>query len=229
MMTYQRRQNRASRPSYVVLMLSVVLILGVCGFSVGCGSEDVVDTTSPADTAEVKSYTDPIYGFSFDYPADWKLDEDSGAEIEGGINAAKGVSVFDPQGASNGRYFLNVFQVSVYELAMTIDDSVLPDVKPQLESAIAGVASQDESWETLEAMSAAEAGGLNGFKTTVTHALDGEMVKSTLYFLFDGSIEYELMLQAGVEDWETAQADLGAVLASFRPGVSTDATDTNTR
>lgn len=228
MRTHQWRRL-TSRPVNIALIIAVALTLGGCGFSIGCSAGDDVDTQGSGDVGETKSYTDPDYGFSFDYPTDWELDDNSQAEVEGGLAAAKGVSAFDPEGAKNGDYFLDVFQVSVYELSMTVDESMLPDVKPELESVVAGIASQDESWETLEAMSAAEVGGLKGYKTTVTHAMDSEMVKSTLYFLFDGDIEYELMLQASVDDWEGAQAALGSMLASFQPRAATDETDEDAR
>ena len=45
---------------------------------VGCGQyRDATTTGGTADTS-VKTYLDPDYGYSFDYPAAWKLVEASG-------------------------------------------------------------------------------------------------------------------------------------------------------
>jgi len=157
------------------------------------------------------------------------LDEDSAADIEGGIAASKGVSVPDPDGARGDNYYIDLFQVSIYELNITVDESTLPEVKPQLEEMIVGIGSQDSSWKILEPLSDATVGGLSGFETLVTHLMDGEQVNSRLYFLFDGSTEYELMLQAATESWDAVQADFEAILASFKPGAATQTTASTSR
>lgn len=213
----------------VILVLSLSWALPGCSFNVSCGTEEPAATTeNPAGTTEAASgpltYTDADYGYSFAYPSDWRLDEDSSAEVEGGIAAAKGVSAIDPKGAKGDEFYVDLFQVSIYELNITIDEAALPEVKPQLEQMIAGIGSQDPSWEVLEAMSEAEVGGLSGFKTLVTHLMDGRQVKSRLYFLFDGRTEYELMLQAATESWDAIQPDFEAILASFTPSATTETT-----
>ncbi|MBN1628722.1 MAG: hypothetical protein JW990_03065 [Thermoleophilia bacterium] len=200
----------------VVLTVLLSWTLPGCSFNVSCGAEE--PGTGAESPVGAQTYTDADYGYSFDYPADWKLDEDSAAEIEGGVAASKGVSVHDPEGARTKTYAVDLFQVSIYELNITVDESALPEVKPQLENMIAGIGSQDPSWEILEALADAEVGGLSGFETLVTHLMDGRQVNSRLYFLFDGSTEYELMLQAATESWDAIQPDFDAILASFKPG-----------
>lgn len=200
----------------VVLTVLLSWALPGCSFNVSCGAEEPGgDAGGPAET---ETYTDADYGYSFDYPSDWKLDEDSSAEVEGGIAASKGVSVHDPEGIRSEGYYVDLFQVSIYELNITVDESTLPEIKPQLEEMIAGIGSQDSSWKTLEPLADAEVSGLSGFKTQVTHLMDGKQVNSQLYFLFDGNTEYELMLQAATESWDSIQPDFDAILASFKPG-----------
>lgn len=205
--------RRVAAAAAVLVALAVAFALGGCGFSVSCG-------TDKAGTAEgaVDTYTDADYGYSFSYPAEWALDTEAKAEVEGGIAAANGVSVFDTEGAKAEDYYVNVFQVAVYELSVVVEESMLPDVEPQLESLLAGIAAQDSSWKTLAALSETTAGGLGGFKTTVSHTMDGVPVTSTLYFLFDGSTEYELTVQAATDDWEAGQPAFDAIVASFKPG-----------
>jgi hypothetical protein len=200
----------------VALTLAMSWALPGCSFNVSCGADEPL--------GGAKTSTDPDYGYTFDYPAAWVLEEDSAADVEGGIAASKGVSVYDPDGVRADNSYIDIFQVSIYELNITVDESALPEVKPELERVIADIASQDASWKTLEAMSDAEVGGLSGFKTLVTNTTDGKQVNSALYFLFDGSTEYELMLQAATENWEAIQVDFNAILASFKPGVATETT-----
>ena len=205
----------------VVLILLLSWALPGCSFNVSCGSDEPTGGAKGPDGVE--TYTDPDFGYSFAYPADWVLDEDSAADIEGGIAASKGVSVHDPEGARGDKYYIDLFQVSIYELNITVDASTLPEVKPQLEEMIVGIGSQDSSWKVLEPLSDATVGGLSGFETLVTHLMDGEQVNSRLYFLFDGGTEYELMLQAATESWDAIQPDFETILAGFKPGAATDA------
>ena len=43
-------------------------------------------------------------------------------------------------------------------------------------------------------------------------------MRSTLYFLFNGTIEYELTLQAAVSKWDDTKPALDSIVATFRPG-----------
>jgi hypothetical protein len=206
---------RISAIAVALVVLPVAFALGGCGFSVSCGADKA---------GGVETYADPDYGYSFAYPSNWVLDEDTTLEVESGINRANGVSVFDPDGANADGSYLDLFEVSVYELGFTVDESMMPDIKPELEALMADAGTQDATWKTVEALADAKVAGLSGFKATIEHSVDGTPVKSTTYFLFNGSIEYELILQAMPENWQAKQAEFSAMVASFKPGTTTGTT-----
>jgi hypothetical protein len=55
-----------------------------------------------------------------------------------------------------------------------------------------------------------------GFRTTIGFVKNGVPATCSLYFLFDGRMEYQLILQAATENWETKQPAFRALLSSFR-------------
>ncbi|OFW56747.1 MAG: hypothetical protein A2133_12245 [Actinobacteria bacterium RBG_16_64_13] len=197
-----------------LLLLMLTLVVGACsaGFSLSCGGDE-----------GVKTYTDADYGYSIEYPGAWELQKGSNVDVTSGLTATNSVSVFDPDGASSGGSYIDLCEVSVYELSVTVDDSMMPDIEPQVEAVLADLASQDPSWETVEALSDTSVGGLTGFKTTVSYLMDDTPTTATLYFLFNGSIQYELMLQAATEEWDAQQTSFHAILVSFKPGRATAA------
>jgi hypothetical protein len=85
---------------------------------------------------------------------------------------------------------------------------------------VAGLQSQGNDTQVVEALSQTTAAGMPGFKTTLTVVTDGVPVTSTMYFLFSGEKEYQLTLQAATENWQAKLPTLEAILSSFRPGAA---------
>ena len=120
-------------------------------------------------------------------------------------------------------------EVSVYELNITVDDSMLPDVKPEVETVVADLESQDCELEDARGPVGRHGGRAEGWKVHCqlhhgrhSRRLSRSTSSST------ATLEYELMLQAATENWEANQADFDAILASFRAGAATDATTAET-
>lgn len=202
-----RRVRRAA--STVLLVLSASLALTACsaGVSVGAEGVDAVDT-----------YTDPGYGYSFSYPSSWQVEDDYRLEATGGASASGSIAVIDPDGAMAGDYHIDLVEISVYELNTTVDETMLPQVKAEVESVLADIAGQDDTWRTVEPLSDTTVADIKGFRTTVGYDMDGVATTAMLYFLFNGDLEYELMLQAADESWGDKRADFDAIVASFVPG-----------
>jgi hypothetical protein len=198
-----------SMAAAALLLLLMAFIPAGCGFdfNFSCG-----ETSS-----EIETYTSPGYGYSFQYPGDWELREDSSVEVTSGIAAAGSVSVFDPSGSEIGGSYVDMAEVSVYELDFTFDESLMPDIKTELERVLTDLATQDATWKTVEPLSETKVGGLSGYKATVTYMTDDSPMTSTLYFVFNGNIQYELMLQAASDNWDERQAEFDAIVASFTP------------
>jgi hypothetical protein len=168
-----------------------------------------------------ETYNDSVYGFSFDYPAQWKVVTSDTAGASSGAEPAAVVTVGDPGGARDGNTGLDLFMVRVYELTQVVDESMLPEVLPVLESLVADLERQDPTWKVEEPLAETTLGGVPGYQSTSSFRSDaGTPVRTTSYFLFAGDIEYQLVLQASIENWEKDQAVFAAILASFQTGAN---------
>jgi hypothetical protein len=205
-----RMRTRRS-PAYAAVLGCVLLLTALAAGA--CGSDG-----GTANGGTVKTYTDPDYGFSFDYPADWTLQEGDSSDVAAGSSATRSVGVFDPEGAVADDTYIDLAQTSVYELNITVDESTMPDIQAEVEQVLASLESQATDLETIEALSETEVGGMAGFEVTYSFTRAGEAVTSTLYFLFSGSIEYQLTLQAATKNWEANTPVFDALVSSFKPG-----------
>ena len=194
------------------LVLVATLAVAAAGLALGCESGGGGGT---------ETYSDSVYGFTFDYPADWQAFTSETAGVTSGADPAAVVTVGDPEGARVDGTGLDLFMVRVYELSRVVDASALSEVRPDLESLIADLQSQDPTWKVEEPLTETSVGGVPGYRTTSSFDWDADTpVKTTSYFLFDGDIEYQLVLQAATENWEADQAVFAAILASFQAGMS---------
>lgn len=208
-------KNRVGRPllpagAVVLLLLTMGLLLAGCGFdfSLSCG-----DTES-----ETKTYADADYGYSFQYPGDWEVQPGDSAEVTGGSGSEGGMSVYDPDGAVAGSYYVDLFQVSVYELNVIVVESMMSEIKAQVEGLLADLEAQGSDWRQVEGLSEATVGGMSGYRATYDFTLDGTPATSTFYFVFTSDIQYQLTLQAVTENWKEKQPEFDAIVASFKPG-----------
>ena len=194
------------------LVLVATLAVAAAGLALGC--------ESGAD-AGTETYSDSVYGFTFDYPADWEAFTSETAGVTSGADPAAVVTVGDPEGARVDGTGLDLFMVRVYELNQVVDEALLPEVLPYLEGLIADLQSQDPTWKVEEPLTETSVGGIPGYQITSSFDWDADTpVKTTSYFLFDGDIEYQLVLQAATENWEADQAVFAAILASFLTGTT---------
>jgi hypothetical protein len=177
----------------------------------GCGGD------SDSDSGD-KIYTDPDYGFSFGYPADWQLQQGDSSDVTAGGSATVSVGVFDPEGAVADDTYVDLAQVSVYELNVTVDESTMPEIQAEVEQVLGSLEDQTADIQIVEALSETEVGGMPGFEVTYSFSKGSAPVTSTLYFLFDGSIEYQLTLQASTDNWEKNTPVFEALVSSFESG-----------
>ena len=196
-----------------VLLLSVMATLAACG---GGG----------ATTANVATYTDKTYGFSFEYPSDWELQESAdAADVTSGADATKMVVAYDPNGAKTDTSYTDLVEVSIYELGGAVDDSVMPALEEEVKSVFAGLESQAKDLKVVQEMTAVSMAGVKGWKITYSFDKDGVPAQSTLYLLFGGSLEYQLLIQSATENWEADQAIFHAFLMSFATGSTSSSTE----
>jgi hypothetical protein len=210
---------RLQRRSLVALtallaLLAMAIVLSACGSSAGTSGG------TSGGSGDTKTYTDSSYGYSFAYPASWQTQNDTSVDVTAGANAAGGVGVFNPHGAKAGSIYIDLLLVSVYKLTKTIDDSMLPQLKSEIESVLQSLESQGPDLKVEQALAETTAAGMKGYDVTYSFTKDGAPCTSTLYFLFNGNIEYQLTTQASNDNWAADQSIFDAMIASFKPGTS---------
>ena len=112
---------------------------------------------------------------------------------------------------------MNLAQVSVYKLAVTVDKTMMDAIKAEIERLLADLESQDSSWQRLEELTEVQVGDLPGYKTGYEFSYEGTPTKTTFYFLFSGDTQYQLTFQAVSKDWNKYQDKFKLVLESFTP------------
>jgi hypothetical protein len=207
---------------FAPLVLVAALTLGVSGLLAGCGSGDSGGVETSVSDGNVTTYTDSDYGFSFDYPADWRVVASKGTVVSSGADPTKIITVGDPNGARVGDTGLDVLMIRVYELRAVVDEASLPQVLPDLEQLVADFQTQDATFKTEGPLTQTVVGGMPGYQATGTFAWDANTpVKTTFYFLFAGNIEYQVTVQASAKTWDSHQQVFAAFFASFKPSAGT--------
>lgn len=204
-------QRRLSMVVIVLLALLVAaFVLPACGSSSGSSS-------TSAGTGGTKTYTDADYGYSFEYPESWKIQEETSVDVSAGGTSTGGVGVFNPTGAKAGDTYIDLMLVSVYKLNVTVDDSLLPQLKSEIASVLKSLESQGTGMRVEKPLAETAAAGMKGYNVTYSFTKDGVPCTSTLYFLFDGNMEYQLTTQASNENWAADQPIFDTMIASFKP------------
>ena len=106
----------------------------------------------------VETYTDPDYGYSFEYPADWKLKiyevtpetiPDSGGALAWGGKVSD-VGVLDHDGAVAADMYMDLAEVRAFYMGQPIDESNMSSLKSQHRIGQRGLGQRgdrrEESW-----------------------------------------------------------------------------------
>jgi hypothetical protein len=203
-----------------ILIASIAVVLGCAGVLIWRTAALSVETAeqTPAPGTYL-TYTDPEYGFTFRYPGDWILRE---TDISGQLPTEKGtraVHVFDPDGSGDDATYFDWAEVSVFELETALTRPQIAATKAYLEDMLASP-DADPGSKILEAISEITVGELTGYRATLTGDLDGTPVTYAYVWLFGGSMEYDLTLQAGTETWAKNRATFDGLLESLKPGAA---------
>jgi hypothetical protein len=170
-----------------------------------------------------RTYKDSDYGYSFQYPEDWRLDESSpirGANMASMDTAADTVCVNDPRGSTAGFYQIDGVEVDVYELGIAVDESMMPALKQYMQTSLAQLTSEDPTARLVEDVTETIVGGLSGFRATTSYSSEGVPAMCTIYCLVDDDLEYDIFLQSASSTWDENQGVFDKVVASFTPGGS---------
>lgn len=203
-----------------VAVAGIALIVGLGG----CSSSTEVtvggDSASPAATsavpADVKTYTSDKYGFSFQYAPPFEEKSDTTWEAQSEASSADTVAVFDTEGTQVGGQYRDAFVVNVYQLNAQITDENLDQVATELEQSVIPQLEKSSQDMKITELVGTEVNGLKGFQADATFTVDNTPMTSTLYFLFDGDVEYQLLTQAATDRWSELQPTFEQMVNSFQ-------------
>jgi hypothetical protein len=186
----------------------LVALLSMAALQSACGSSGT------------KSYSDPTYGYGFSYPGAWKLQSGATSDATAGGTPAGTVAVYDPNGTVVDKIYADLAMIMVYKLNFTVTDPWAAEVKTELEGLVGQLQGQTTDMKVEQALKQTTIATLKGYVATFTFTKGGTPMRSTLYFLFNESIEYELTLQASVAKWDDTKPALDGVVSTFRPGAA---------
>ncbi len=206
-------------PKRFLVLMTILALLAIAGLTAGCGGGGSTATTAGSAAsplgADAKTYTNTDQGYSFKYPASWKISDQTTLDATAGAGSTSEVAVYDPKGASSNDIFLDLLMVSTYTLNVEIADSDIPSLQSEIQSMLDSLQSQATNAKVTTALAQTQLGSLKGYAVSYTFDKEGVPSTSTLYFLFKGKTEYMLNVQAATENWQKDQAVLSAMTASF--------------
>lgn len=218
----KRRLSRAALAFTCLALLALV-------FAAGCGSTSKSTTTKApgttlagaATTTTVaipsKTYTSDKYGFAFQYPEAWQIDEQPNVAATAGSSAVLQLGVVNPSGTQDNRSLLvDGVLVAVYQLKAKVDASNVSEVKPQLESLVKSLASQAADYKEISALTEGEQNGLPGYMYSYSWTQNGVPLKSVDFFLFNGDKEYEINVQSATTTWDANKPYFDLIVNSLK-------------
>lgn len=162
------------------------------------------------------TYTDPDYGFSFQYPGSWKIDESAPSELPMGVS--KSVGAFNPDGTGVDDVGFDFVSADLYDIDKNGTGITPATLKTDFEGWLEDMKTSDSTMQIVEAPTPATIGGMTGYKATYTFTQQDKKLRSTEYVLLGNAIMYDLYLEAGEDNWAGDQEIFAAFLASFKPG-----------
>jgi hypothetical protein len=210
------------RATVAIAGLALIVGLGGCSSSSdsGTGGESASPTAeaspSSALPADAKTFTSDKYGFSFQYAPPFEEKSDTTWQAESEASAADTVAVFDVEGTQVGGQYRDAFVVNTYQLNTEITDENLDQVATELEQNVIPQLEQSSDEMQISELVSTEVNGLKGFQADATFSVDGTPMSSTLYFLFDGNLEFQLLTQSATDRWEELQPTFTAMVDSFQ-------------
>ena len=172
----------------------------------------------PGCGGELVTYTDPDYGFTFQYADSWDLYDVPADELP--VQASKSVGVFDPRGSDAGNDLtFDYFSVDIYN----IDTEAVPTLS-ELEEGFAQYLDQlktsDDTLRVIEEPGqTAAVNGLPAWEVTYSYSVGDTRVLCVEQRVLDtGGRIYSLRMQSSEDTWEANADVFSNFLDSFSTG-----------
>lgn len=201
-------------------------VLVAAGLLSGCSGSVSVGTDPSAGTTEASPQTSPgveltetlsnsEYGFSFMYSPPFEERDDASFSNEGGASSSQTFAVFDTEGSQIGGQYRDAFVVNVYSLQVEITEEDLPAAKQELEQNVIPQLKASSPGMEIAPLTDSTLGGKPAFYTETTFDVEGKPIKSEMYFVFDGSTEYQVLAQSAEQNWDKLKPTFDAMFDSF--------------
>jgi hypothetical protein len=185
------------------------------GFSLDGDDSSSTTTSLEGLGGDSDSYTDSAFGYTFQYPSGWEIDKSATTDVTVGSSAQSTVAAYDPTGTVADGMYVDLMLVSTYALSDTVTDSMIPDLEGDVQRVLDSFTSQIKDAQVVSPLAQTEAAGLLGYTITYTFAKGGVPLTSTLYFLFQGDLEFEVTIQAASANWDEYQPTFAEMVGSF--------------
>lgn len=198
----------AIRRIVAAMLLLTALAAGMSACS-GSGSSE----GSSADGGTT-TYANDEYGFTITYDALLTEGTPSGGSSSGS-GSEFDIAFVDTGGTEIGGKYLEGIQLSVYELARTVERAEVPELEAEVDELVNELMGTLPDATIVDPLAGAEVNGVPGFTVSYTFSDQDVTVKAVSYFLFSGKYEYLLTGQASKENWATLSPTLEEAIASF--------------
>lgn len=200
-------------------VMAAVVVLAVGGVSGCSASVEVGGTPEPTTTTGGVALTETLvndqYGFSFGYSPPFEPQADTEFSGGGGADSTTTEAVFDTEGAQIGGQYRDAFVVNVYPLPAEVTADDLPDARAELENTVIPQLKASTPGMTVSPLTDTTVAGRPAFTADVSFDVDGQPIESTMYFVFEGKAEYQILTQAAKKNWDGLQPTFESMLASF--------------
>jgi Protein of unknown function (DUF2569) len=195
-----------------------VVVLVLLSWGTASVSGEIKGLTT--QTGDIKTYTDPDYGYSFDYPADWVLQRSIYDQNGSTLVSKPGTAwVYGPYGSPDtGGYGLDSMGVVVTPLGVGVAAPDLPQIKQTIETYLSQTLKSQPSLTVVEPLAETTVGGLKGYAVTMSETYGDIDLTVTSYYLFGEDLEYDMIVQTKTANMWALEDDIAAFLASFKPG-----------
>lgn len=190
----------------------------VVGAAMAAGCSSSGDSPSPSSSVSVspsgpQTYTDAQFGYSFGYAPPFAIVDGAGLSVTAGNPADSMVAVMDGSGPQLEGAATNGWMVTAYSLAQPVTSANLETARAELEQNI--IPALTKQGYNVGPLTAKTVAGSPAFAATATATAGKDKVRSMLYFVFDGSTQYQIITQASDDTWSSMQPTFDKFLSSF--------------
>ncbi len=199
---------------------SVVRALGAAAVAAavvtGCSSSGGSPSPSPSVSVSPsgpQTYTDAQFGYSFGYESPYAVVDGATLSAQAGNPADSMVAVMDGSGPQLEGSATNGWMVTAYSLAEPVTSANLATARAELEQNI--IPALTKKGYDVGPLTAKTVAGSPAFVATATPTAAKDKIRSMLYFVFDGSTQYQIITQASDDTWSSMQPTFDKFLSSF--------------